>query len=192
VSRLPYFRWFPDDYAGSVRGWSLLEKGGYREALDAQWSQDGLPANPDEVRRIIGATPAEFRRIWARIESKFPIAEDGRRRNPRLEQERERVKRVSVVRAELGRLGAAKRYGNSHSNSSGNSQSFAMPSRIQNQSHEKIRTPDAASRTRAGPANPDGPPARPSDAMDESDPEIRRRRQEAAELAAGLTEGKKP
>jgi hypothetical protein len=178
VSRLPYYKWFPDDYAGSVRGWSLLERGGYREALDAQWSQDGLPVNPDEIRRS----------IWARIESKFPIAPDGHRRNPRLEQERQRVSRVSVVRSELGRLGAAKRYSNSHGNSDSNSQSFAMPSR------SRTRTPDsgdATARMRAGPASPEGPPARPSGAIDENDPEVRRQRQRAAELAAALTEGNK-
>jgi uncharacterized protein YdaU (DUF1376 family) len=191
MGRLPYYRFFADDFAGAVRGWSLLEKGGYREALDAQWSQDGLPANPEEVRRIIGATSSEFRRIWARIESKFPIAADGLRRNPRLEEERRRANRVSAVRSEIGRLGAAKKVGNSHAIAEllpGNSDA----SRSQSHSHEKIRTPDAASRMRTGPANPDGPPARPSTVTDETNPEVRRRRQEAAELAATLEAGKKP
>ena len=118
MSRMPWLPWFPDDFAGSVRGWSTLQRGGYRDALDAQWTLDGLPAEPQELRRAISATPAEFRCIWPKIEPKFPIGEDGKRRNPRLEHERKRWNRRSEVRSTLGKLGAQKRWGgdgNSHS-----------------------------------------------------------------------------
>jgi hypothetical protein len=155
-----------------------------------------MPADPEELRKTIGATPAEFRSIWLKIESKLPIAEDGRRRNPRLERERKRGRTVSAVRSQLGRLGAAKRWsvdGNSHGNSQpnaaaqdGNSHSKIVPStptvRI-----TITKDPDSepnTSRKRARPADPDGPPARPDVVvLDESDPEIQKRRRQAAALA---------
>lgn len=107
---LPWYAWYANDFAGAVRGWSILERGGLREALDAQWTLDGLPADPEELRRVINATPREWLRIWPRIEAKLPIAADGKRRNPRLEQERKRGSRVSELRSQIGKLGAEKRW----------------------------------------------------------------------------------
>jgi uncharacterized protein YdaU (DUF1376 family) len=197
---LPWYAWYPTDFMGAVRGWSILERGAYRDALDAQWTLDGLPADPDDVRKIIGATPAEFRRIWSRIEAKFPVATDGLRRNLRLERERSRGNRVSEVRAELGRLGAAKRWaGRSHSNShagpDGNSHELAngktMPSTSTSTTRKDPDSETDPSRKRARPATPDGARAR-HDVMDESDPEVQRRRREAAELATAAAKTTEP
>jgi uncharacterized protein YdaU (DUF1376 family) len=191
----PWFPWYPNDFMGAVRGWSTLERGGYREALDAQWVLDGLPADPEQVRMTINATPAEFRRIWLKIESKFPVTEDGKRRNLRLEKERSRGKKVSAIRSELGRLGAAKRYGNSYSNSHKNAAAqgiaIAMPSTSTSTITE--RTPDSeagSARKRARPAGPKGQRARGNGGTDEQDPEVQRRRAEARALAEQTAAGK--
>ncbi|MFZ1905218.1 MAG: hypothetical protein WAU56_07485 [Steroidobacteraceae bacterium] len=185
---LPWFSWYPNDFMGAVRGWSTLQRGGYRDALDAQWVLDGLPVDPEELRKTIGVTPTEFRAIWPKIEPKFPIADDGRRRNPRLERERQHGRQLSEKRSELGRIGALKRWkehGNSHSNSHDLANGKTMASTVTVTSTTR-KDPDSeagASRKRARPASPNGPPARPSAAIDESDPEIRRRREQAAALA---------
>ena len=201
---MPWFPWYPDDFAGSVRGWSTLQRGGYRDALDAQWTLDGLPADPQEIRKAIGATPAEFRQIWPKIAPKFPIGEDNRRRNPRLERERMQWTRRSEVRSQLGRLGAEKRWGargNSHpqpmaiaigdgvptgSNSHPLANGKPMASTSTSTSIEDPDSGGASSRRRARPASPTGPLARPDchPGTDESDPEVRRRRAQAAALAA--------
>lgn len=85
MARLP---WYPRDFASSTRGWTINERGIYRELLDCQWDMAGLPGNPDEMRLMIGATPDEWLAGWPRCECKFPIDSDGHRRNPRLERHR--------------------------------------------------------------------------------------------------------
>lgn len=88
----------------STRGWSITAKGVYREMLDAQWDMGALPAESKELAILIGATPAEWRIGWAKCESKFPISEDGQRRNWRLESHR--VKSADLT--ERRQNGAAK------------------------------------------------------------------------------------
>jgi uncharacterized protein YdaU (DUF1376 family) len=107
---LPWYAWFPGDFLNATRGWSLLEKGGYHEALDTQWAIGALPADAEEFRRTIGASPREWRSIWPRIEPKFPVGEDGRRRNPRLGREQNKGERLRAERSDFGRAGAIKRW----------------------------------------------------------------------------------
>jgi uncharacterized protein YdaU (DUF1376 family) len=80
--------WYPASFLSSTRGWSVTAKGVYRELLDAQWDLGSLPADPGEIQALIGATKAEFKDWAAKIEAKFPICEDGRRRNLKLEDHR--------------------------------------------------------------------------------------------------------
>jgi len=97
--------WFPRDFLAATRGWRLIPRAIYRELLDAQWEQGGLPTDPGALRSLIGATPAEWRSGWAQVEPKFPIGADGLRRNRRLEQHREKAMQIAQRRAESGRLG---------------------------------------------------------------------------------------
>jgi uncharacterized protein YdaU (DUF1376 family) len=153
VSRaFPWYPWYADDFLGAVRGWSTLQRGGYRDALDAQWTLDGLPADPAELRKTIGLTPTEFRQVWPKIEAKFPVAEDGRRRNLRLELERTRGNKISEARSKVGKKGAARRWGadsNSHENAAaqdGNCHDFAngktMPSTSTSTDSSPLPPPD--------------------------------------------------
>jgi uncharacterized protein YdaU (DUF1376 family) len=97
--------WFPRDFLAATRGWRLIPRAIYRELLDAQWEQGGLPADPGALRILIGATPAEWRSGWLQVEPKFPLDADGLRRNRRLEQHREKAIQIAQRRAESGRLG---------------------------------------------------------------------------------------
>ncbi|MDP8986288.1 MAG: YdaU family protein [Pseudomonadota bacterium] len=111
-SGLPFLPWYPGRFLSSTRGWPVTARGVYRELLDCQWEMASLPPKPLELQRLIGATNAEWK-YWALlIEPKFPLDNDGRRRNRQLEQHRAR----SVGLRERNRAGAAKtnakRYGN--------------------------------------------------------------------------------
>jgi uncharacterized protein YdaU (DUF1376 family) len=62
----------------------------YLRLLMHQWKNedDGLPVDPELLRRLSGASPKEWRAAWAMLERHFPVCEDGKRRNPRTENER--------------------------------------------------------------------------------------------------------
>jgi uncharacterized protein YdaU (DUF1376 family) len=85
----PMMPWYPASFMSSTRGWSVTARGIYRELLDCQWEMAGIAADPAELRRLIGATPAEWKN-WPLVEVKFPICPDGLRRNPTLEKHRQR------------------------------------------------------------------------------------------------------
>jgi len=104
-ARLVYLPWFTRDFMSATRGWSLTAKGLYRELLDAQWDMGSLPSDPHALQQLAGATAAEWRTWNQFVAPKFPISADGRRRNERLEQHRQKALHVSAVRAEIGRRG---------------------------------------------------------------------------------------
>lgn len=105
--RLPYMPWFPRDFLSATRGWPVTAKGVYRELLDASWDcGGGLPADTDTLRRMIGATAAEWRTAWPLVEPKLPITDgDGLRRNARLEYHRAKAMGLSEVRSDIGYKG---------------------------------------------------------------------------------------
>jgi uncharacterized protein YdaU (DUF1376 family) len=94
--------WFPSSFLASTRGWSVTARGIYRELLDCQWDMGGLPADPWELQRLIGATNAEWK-SWVTVELKFSVCSDGLRRNSTLERHRAK----SVELKERHQRGAA-------------------------------------------------------------------------------------
>ena len=99
----PQFDFFPRDYLASTIGWPAAARGHYITLLCVAWEQEGLPGDPRKVAAISPGLADE----WPEWEEKFPIGEDGRRRNPRLE--RERAYRLS--KSEAGKAGAGARWG---------------------------------------------------------------------------------
>jgi hypothetical protein len=97
--------WFPRDFLASTRGWPLISRAIYRELLDTQWEQGGLPADMAALRDLVGATIAQWRVGWVRVEPKFPIGGDGLRRNWRLEQHRQKAIGIALKRAQVGKTG---------------------------------------------------------------------------------------
>lgn len=55
--------------------------------LDAQWDLGALPADPEELRRLIGATVKEWSAGWNKCACKFPLV-NGARLNEKLEDHR--------------------------------------------------------------------------------------------------------
>jgi hypothetical protein len=97
--------WFPGDFMRSTRGWSLTARAVYRELLDAQWDLGALPSGPQELAEMIGANPGEWSKGWSKCECKFPVGNDGQRRNLRLEEHRSKSKTLADRRSEMGRKG---------------------------------------------------------------------------------------
>lgn len=88
---LPRMPWFPSDFHGSTRGWPLIPRAIYRELLDASWDVGGLPNDENILRRMVGATPPEWRAGWPTVLEKFVVCDDGKLRNLKLEEHREKA-----------------------------------------------------------------------------------------------------
>lgn len=99
--------WFPRDFIASTRGWPLLHRGVYRELLDAQWELGSLPDDVEELARICGASPEEFKIAWTRVSAKFVPADGGGLINVRLEEHRAKALNIREKRAASGRAGGA-------------------------------------------------------------------------------------
>jgi uncharacterized protein YdaU (DUF1376 family) len=104
----PWIAFYGEDFYRSTNGWTLLERGAYMFLLWESWVCDGL--NPDP-QRIFRSDP-DLEALWPLLESKFPIAEDGRRRNPRLEEIRSTMINMSNKKSTAGRSGASNRWQN--------------------------------------------------------------------------------
>ena len=104
--RAPWMPFWGTDFMASTLGWSVSERGAYMLLLWAAWEGNGLPADAERVFRL----DPDIRAAWHVLEDKFPVAGDGRRRNPR--QERERVEMIQLVerRAQRARKAAAARW----------------------------------------------------------------------------------
>jgi uncharacterized protein YdaU (DUF1376 family) len=110
---LPYYPMFPKDFDASekVRVMTWSERGLYITLLNHSWLNDGLPVDAEHVRRVCGADRDEFAQMWPQVERCFPETDDGRRRNPRQEEERVKASARHAERSASGRKGNAKRWG---------------------------------------------------------------------------------
>jgi len=93
------------DFLASTLGWSAEEKGHYLTLLMVQWDRGGLPADRAKLERI---SPG-LADCWELIEEKFPVCQDGQRRNGRMETHREKCLELKKRRAEAGKKGGRPR-----------------------------------------------------------------------------------
>jgi len=96
----PAFDFYPERWTHGTRLMTKVERCDYIDLLCQQWTDDGLPAELDMIARLLGyRKPSQIPSI---LLEKFPISDDGKRRNPRLEIEREKQRE----RIEKRRIGA--------------------------------------------------------------------------------------
>ena len=109
---LPYYPMFPKDFDASekVRVMTWSERGLYITLLNHSWLNDGLPVDPEHVRRVCGADRDEFAQMWPQVERCFPVADDGRRRNARQEEERAKAEKAHAIAVERAQKAAEKRW----------------------------------------------------------------------------------
>jgi hypothetical protein len=67
----------------------LAARGAYIDLLCFQWEEGSITNDPAEVALMLGVSAKEIAAIWKHIERAFPLCEDGERRNPRVDRDRE-------------------------------------------------------------------------------------------------------
>ncbi len=116
--------WLTDE---DVRDAPRAVRSDYMDLLLHQWMAGSLPADPERLRRRIGLTPKEWVVTWKWLERKFPVGEDGMRRNGRCERVRAESLELRNKRSAAGRKGNGVRWGNG---SQGESQTASQSDRI--------------------------------------------------------------
>jgi uncharacterized protein YdaU (DUF1376 family) len=101
-----YIPFFGRDFYASTATWTAEEVGHYIRLLVIQWDSGSLPA---ELERLELVSPG-VSRVWSLLGTKFPVGEDGQRRNQRMEEHRERASELKEARSEAGRHGNEKRW----------------------------------------------------------------------------------
>ncbi len=96
VKKLPYYRLWVKDFETdeNVKVLDFSELGLYLSCLNHSWVNEGLPVDPDDLRRAMKATPSQFNKMWPRVSKCFQEKE-GRLVNKRQEEERESARRTS-------------------------------------------------------------------------------------------------
>lgn len=74
----------------ATMGWPSDPLAAHIRLMNSQWINDGLPNDIQELACIAGLTLLKFKKAWERLESRYPVCEDGKRRNVRLESERQK------------------------------------------------------------------------------------------------------
>ena len=102
-----YIPFFGRDFYASTAMWTAEEVGHYIRLLVIQWDSGGLPAELDRLELVSPGVS----RVWPLLSLKFPPCDDGLRRNPRMEEHRERATELKDARSEAGQEGNRKRWG---------------------------------------------------------------------------------
>lgn len=102
----PYMKLYGRDYLASTRHLTCAARGVYVDLLILSWFDDGVPGDPEVLRRMVGADTKEWRTTWPQLEAKWPVGDDGRRRNPREETERAKAIELASKRSASGKAGA--------------------------------------------------------------------------------------
>ena len=98
-----YMPLYVRDFLTSTLGWSAEERGHYLTLLMVAWDRGGLPAELDQIERLSPGVTA----VWPMLQDKFPVGDDGLRRNARLEKHRDRCVELKDKRIEAGKRAAA-------------------------------------------------------------------------------------
>ncbi len=116
AKRLQWFPFYGDDWllSPTVRKMTWEHRGVYLELLCWQWRDGSLPADPETLARMIGATPEAVLEIL----DAFPLVNASHRANRRLESIRKEQKSLSRKRSKAGAAGAEARW-QRHSDGSG-------------------------------------------------------------------------
>lgn len=110
MAKSPAFRFYPSDFLGSpdVQIMDATEVGAYWLLLCTAWlsEQHGhLPDDHDRLRRWARLSHEQWERSKSILLSKFPLADDGTRYNPRMVEEAEKQRLYSEAQSRKGKSG---------------------------------------------------------------------------------------
>ena len=103
---MAFMPFYFERFAWSTRGWPPDACWAYLMLLCEQYTTGSLPADPAVLDRLSPGTM----RYWELIEPKLPLHPDGRRRNGRCMEHRERTIELAEKRRGAARAAAAARY----------------------------------------------------------------------------------
>lgn len=113
TTRPPAFQFYPKDYLSDAktRAMTFKQRGMYWDLVSHCWLEGSLPANPQDIARILGiTTPARFAaNDWPVIGRCFRLVGDAHQ-HPRLEIERRKQADHREERSGAGRKGAERRW----------------------------------------------------------------------------------
>ncbi len=160
-----YLPLYVRDFLTSTIGWTAEERGHYLTLLMIQWDRGSLPAEANDLERL---SPGVCQ-CWSILAGKFPVCEDGTRRNAKLEEHRCRCVEIREKRSQAGRSAASGRWSGDASRIANAQQTHSK--RIAKQCHP---TSTSTSDTESSASAEDLQPAAPVVAT--SDPPKRRKR----------------
>jgi len=117
----PAFDFYPERWLVGTASMSDIEQIVYLRLLCHQWIMDGLPAPMTSLRRLAG------RAVTPSVLEKFPLGQDGKRRNARLETIRFEQRKRIAKRREGAALTNAKRHAQRHASDNGSDVDSASP-----------------------------------------------------------------
>jgi uncharacterized protein YdaU (DUF1376 family) len=127
MNKAPAFQFYAADFLTDTSEMTCQEVGAYIRLLSLQWVNGGLSSDPMRLANIIGA---DFHAVWDGIKHKFSLCDDGKLRNPKLEQVRDTQIAFRNKQSESGKLGASNRWAKEaakSNKSTANSESMATP-----------------------------------------------------------------
>ena len=101
-----YLPLYVRDFLTSTIGWTAEERGHYLTLLMIQWDRGSLPAEATDLERL---SPGVCQ-CWSVLAGKFPVCEDGTRRNAKLEEHRCRCVEIREKRSQAGKSAASGRW----------------------------------------------------------------------------------
>jgi len=101
-----YLPLYVRDFLTSTIGWTAEERGHYLTLLMIQWDRGSLPAEANDLERL---SPGVCQ-CWSVLAGKFPVCDDGTRRNAKLEEHRTRCVEIREKRSQAARSAASGRW----------------------------------------------------------------------------------
>lgn len=102
----PAFQFYPRDFLSdpNVMAMDNAAIGAYVKLMCTCWLQGSIPADPEYLADVVGATPKAFERMWSKLERCFEQnGNTDRLVHPRLEKEREKQAEWREKKAAAGR-----------------------------------------------------------------------------------------
>ena len=161
-----YLPLYVRDFLTSTIGWTAEERGHYLTLLMIQWDRGSLPEENNDLERLSPGVG----QCWSVLAGKFPVCDDGTRRNAKLEEHRTRCVEIREKRSQAARSAASGRW-------AGDASRIANASQTHSKCTANVCHPTSTSTSTSYISSPDGEDSQPAaPVVATSDPPKRRKR----------------
>lgn len=141
AGKAPAYQMYAADFSMATLGWSSDEVCAHIRLMNAQWINDGLPDDFRELAGIAGLSLKKLMKVWYRLESRYPLCADGRRRNARLESERQKQQEYRDGCSRAGKASAQRRFNGRSTEASTEKQHSVLQSTTSTSSQKQKQEP---------------------------------------------------